>query len=185
VAPQSLLVLEGQKDKGHRRSKLLHGTHFHTASSPGLTLFRHAAVADAARDVATSAPIITSPESGCQDAAIKASVENGGQEECVAKWGGLRYRCAHVYLCGHVRLGAVASARPYAPDSRRPQCPTTESDGFDLVHLLNCGILVVRRRSFPSRQCIRHGAQPGCTWLDGTEPAAPPTRGPPPLAKSP
>src|SRR5271157_707046 len=38
-------------------------------------------------------------------------------------------------------------------------------------------------RSCPSRHCIRHGAPPGCTWLDDTELAVPPTRGPPCLAK--
>ena len=50
-----------------------------------------------------------------------------------------------------------------------------------LIH----GIHVVMLMSFPSRHCIRHGAQPGCTWLDETELAVPPTRWPPGLAKSP
>src|ERR1017187_5505422 len=50
---------------------------------------------------------------------------------------------------------------------------------------VSCGILVVMLRSLPSRQCIRRGAQPGCTWLDEPELAVPPTRGTPRLAKSP
>jgi hypothetical protein len=39
--------------------------------------------------------------------------------------------------------------------------------------------------SFPSRQCIRLGVQPGCTWLDDTKIAVPLAPGPPLLAKSP
>src|ERR1035438_2906737 len=38
---------------------------------------------------------------------------------------------------------------------------------------------------FPSRHCIRHGAQPGCSLLDDTALAAPATRGYRRLAKSP
>ena len=40
-------------------------------------------------------------------------------------------------------------------------------------------------RSFPSPRYIRHAARPGCTWLDEAALAAPPTRGPPCLARSP
>ena len=50
---------------------------------------------------------------------------------------------------------------------------------------VSCGILVVMLMSFPWRHCIRHGAPPGCTWLDDTKLAVPPTRGLPRLAKSP
>src|ERR1019366_4935995 len=37
----------------------------------------------------------------------------------------------------------------------------------------------------PSRRCIRHGAQPGCTGPGDRELAVPPTLGPHHLAKSP
>ena len=51
--------------------------------------------------------------------------------------------------------------------------------------LVSWRILVVVLMSFPSRHCIRHGGQPGCSWLDDTELAVPPTRWLPRLAKSP
>src|SRR5271157_2020538 len=42
----------------------------------------------------------------------------------------------------------------------------------------------IASRSSPSRRCIRHGARPGCNWLDDKELAVPPTRGPSRLARS-
>jgi hypothetical protein len=49
----------------------------------------------------------------------------------------------------------------------------------------SCELLVVMLMSFPSRQCIRHGVQPGCILPDEAKLAVPLARWPLCLAKSP
>jgi hypothetical protein len=42
------------------------------------------------------------------------------------------------------------------------------------IRRVTLGTPVVTLTSFPSRRCIRHGAPPGCSWLDEREPSEPP-----------
>ena len=101
--------------------------------------------------------------------------------------------CLRVETPGVLRSQVLAQEAPCQPGSGvqlRP-CPGVRGSAFaeQRLHLAReCGLGRSRRHGrcsgIPSRHCIRQ-PQPGCTWLDETELAAPPPRWPPRLARSP